>query len=186
MTVKDELYSAMLDSPLGVTGADQTLSALSELLRELRTEKFWQGKPARHLSEEQMIRAWASYRRDLRELRERLRQRQQDWDELLSWLAMFLIEHYSDLARTSAIHEQKYQIAFDMTWLNMTPEEALAIRDDWQAWVVVWLRDALRDTDLDVGPSSASGNKGGCSDEGDSMPDFRPSPSPDSDNGLEF
>lgn len=77
--LEDKLYNILLESPLSSSGAEKTLPALKELLREFRTERFWEGKRPRRLSEEQMIRAWATYRRDLRELRERMRQRQQGW-----------------------------------------------------------------------------------------------------------
>lgn len=173
--LEDKLYNILLESPLGSTGAEKTLPALKELLRELRTERFWEGKRPRCLSEEQMIRAWATYRQDLRELRERMRQRQQAWDDLMTWLAFFLVDHYTELARVSAIHEREYQLAFDMSWANVTPEEALACRDDWQAWVVGWLREALRDEDLgdldvDLAATGGSDGDGNCTQE--------PSPKP--------
>lgn len=186
--LEDKLYNILLESPLSSNGAEKTLPALKELLRELRTERFWEGKRPCRLSEEQMIRAWATYRRDLRELRERMRQRQQDWDELLSWLTMFLIEHYADLARTSATYEAEYQLAFDMSWANLTPEQALACRDDWQAWIGQWLRDALRDEDLDAGLTAAGGSQGGDDGDGDLTPTPRPTPGPHPDSvpGIEF
>lgn len=161
--LEDKLYNTLLESPLGQCGAEKTLPALKDLLRDLRTERFWEGKRPRRLSEEQMIRVWATYRQDLRELRERMRQRRQAWDDLLTWLALFLVDHYAELAHVSAIHESQYQLAFDMSWANVTPEEALACRDDWQAWVVEWLREALRDEDLgdlDVDQAETGGSGG--------------------------
>ncbi len=181
--LRDQLYITLLESPLGVPGVDQTLPALEDLLREVRSEKYWDGKPSHRLAEDQLIRAWATYRRDLRELRERLCQRQQDWDELLTWLAMFLIGHHKELAHVSAMYEPKFKLIFDIGHSGgMTPEGALAMQDDWQAWAVSWLRDALRDGDLDMPP--ASSNSGGDSGDGDSTPELSPTPKPDPD--LEF
>lgn len=187
--LRAELENTIMESPLGVSGVDKTLPTLEQLLKELMREEFWDKKKCkRRLSEEQMIRAWATYRQDLRELRERMRQRQQAWDDLLTWLAMFLIEHYADLARTSATYEAEYQLAFDMSWANLTPEQALACRDDWQAWVVEWLRDALRDEDLDAGLTAAGGSQGGDDGDGDLTPAPQPArgPRPDSAPEIEF
>lgn len=173
--LKDDLYQAVLESPLGATGVEKTLPELEELLKELRREDFWEDKKRkRRLSEEQMIRAWATYRQDLRALRERMRQRQQAWDDLLTWLAMFMIEHYASFARASAIYEEQFKLVFDMSW-SMTPEQALACRSDWQAWAVEFLRDALRDPDLDdqAEPAAAGGQGGGSGDE-----DLTPTPHP--------
>lgn len=149
--LKDELYYAMLESPLGACGADQTLPALEELLRDMKNEKFWQDKHT-HLSGQQISKDWPSYRRDLFELRERMLQR----DELLSWLVMFMIENYRELARTSAVYEPRYQLSLDKS-TSWPPEHELVIRADWQAWVVNWLRDALRDESLN-GFSYDNGN----------------------------
>ncbi|MBY0576080.1 MAG: hypothetical protein K2P67_05745 [Gallionellaceae bacterium] len=185
--LEDKLYNILLESHLSSNGAEKTLPALKELLRELRTERFWEGKRPRRLPEEQMIRAWATYRQDLRELRERMRQRQQDWDVLLSFLTMFLIEHYADLARTSAIYKAEYQLAFDMNWANLTPEQALACRDDWQAWAVEWLRDALRDEveGRDGGGGGSSGGAGGGDGDLTTEPGLKPKPASD-ETGLEY
>lgn len=185
MTLKDDLYNTLLESPLGVQGVEVTLPALENLLREVRRDKFWDGKRPRRLVEEQMIRAWASYRRDIRELRERLRQRQ-DWDNLLSWLTVFMIDHYRELARTSALEEPSFQLVFSMSWATLTPEEALAMRDDFQAWAVEWLRDALRDEDIDAGLQALGGNQGDGGD--DAGPDLRltPKPGPRDAHGLDF
>ena len=182
-TLKDLLYERLLASPLGVHGAEQTLPALENLLREVRSEKFWEGKRPRRLVEEQMIRAWASYRRDIRELRERLRQRQ-DWDDLLSWLTVFMIDHYRELARTSALEEPSFQLVFSMGWATLTPEDALAMRDDFQTWAVEWLRNALRDEDIDAGLQALGGNQGDGGD--DAGPDLRPTPKPAPGNAHGF
>lgn len=187
MSLQDDLYHTLLDSPLGVVGAEQTLPALSELLRDLRKKEFWAGKRCR-LSEELMLRAWAEYRRELRELRERLRQRQQGWDDLLSWLAIFVIKHYRELARVSASDEPKFQTAFDMGTSDFPPEDALVMRDDWQNWVIDWLRDALRDTDLDellpTVHASSSGDDSGASTPEPPLP--RPEVESDDEPGIEF
>ncbi len=169
MSLQDDLYNTMLESPLGALGAEQTLPALSELLRELRSEKFWHGKRLRRrLSEEQMISAWAEYRQALKGLRERICQHQQGWDDLLSWLAMFLIDHYHELALISAAYEPKFQLIFDMgKFGGVEPEDGLAMRDDWQRWAVDWLRDALRDDGLYAKPPSTGGDQGG-NDDGES------------------
>lgn len=187
-SLEDKLYDYLLTTPLGAIGADRTFPALKSLLGELRGRRFWEEKRARRL-DEQMIRAWANYRRDLRELRERLRQRNQDQDELLSFLVVFLVEHADDFARVSAFHESKYQLALDTaTRCGLPPANDLASRDDWQAWSVAWLREALRDGDLDADAAlPASGSSSGGDDNGG--PELRPTPKPDSDDdapGLEF
>ncbi len=187
MSLQDDLYTMLLESPLGVHGAEQTLPALSELLRALRRKDFWEGRRRRRLSEEQMIRAWATYRRDLRELRERMRQRNQDqeWDDFLSWLVMFLLDHYQHLARVSALYQPAYQLIIDRGGFGgLAAEDELALRADWQSWVVAWLRDALRDEDLDAGPA-ASGGTGDGDDDGGLTQDQRPKPKPD-DPALDF
>jgi hypothetical protein len=192
--LRTQLEDALRDSPLGVPGVLHTLPALEELLRELRTERFWEGKHLHSLAEMQVTLVWDTCYRDLCELRERLLQRQEG--EPLSWLVMFVIDRYIELARTSALYEPKFQLVFDMLWSSMTPEQALACRDDWQAWMVEWLRDALRDKVLGGGGGGNRGDKGGGGDggkggvdgDGDLTPAPRhtPGPHPDSAPEIEF
>lgn len=182
------LYNRLLEPPLGTYGATLILPALQDLLREARTEKFWEAQRPSGLPEEKMLRIWNTYKRDLRELRERIRNQKQG-DDLLSWLVMFVIENHRELARTSALYEPKYQLAFDMSWLHITPEEALACRDDWQAWVADWLRDALRDESLGATSSATGdGHDGTSGDNSDSGPVLQPKPHTDPDNvgGIDF
>lgn len=188
MSLPDELYNTILESPLGVVGVEQTLPALHELLKELRREDFWTDKRKhRRMSEEQMIRAWATHRHELKELRERIRRRQQNWDDLLSWLVVFLIDHYHELARVSAAYEPTFQLAFTLGASGgLDPENALAMRDDWQRWIVDWLRDALRDDDLDTAPPKKEGDQGGNGDDGDSTPVPQPIRRPDIDSAPGF
>lgn len=187
--LKDKLYEALVASPLGVVGAEQTLPGLEALLREVKARDFWAGKRTRRLAEEQMIRTWAEYRRDLRELRERLRQREQGWDELLSWLVFFTIEHCHHLAHVSALESLRFKAVLEAGSLGgQSPEDALAARDDWQAFVVAWLRDALLDESLDVAPPVGEGSATGGGD-GDQAPGLRPTPKPDPDDdtpGFEY
>lgn len=149
MNLKDKLYWRLLESHLGTNGAEETLPAAENLIRDARHEKFWQTKPSRKLSEQALIRIWATYRRDLQELRERLRLKNEDSDNQLAWLVVFLIHHFAEMMQICALYDAEIRTELNFTWLNVTSEESLAVRRDVQKWVIEWLRDALRDDDLD-------------------------------------
>lgn len=188
--LRNQLEHMLLSSPLGIQGALTTIPAAEALLKELRNEEFWASKSRkRHLSEDLMIRVWAEYRRDLRSLRERIRQRQHI-EELLSWLLVFIVNRYRELARVSAECERKFMLIIEMgPWAGLEPEGNLALRDDWQLWVIDWLRDALRDDDLDATPATVGGSQGSHGDDnGDSTPALHPTRKPDPDHvpGIEF
>lgn len=180
--LKDELYLALIDSPLGVVGAEQTLPGLEGLLRELRQRRVWEQKRPRRLKDEQLIGLWATYRHDLLALKERICQRtQQDFDELLSWLVLFVLDHVPELEHISGLYERKFQLVLDGgEFGGLTPENALAMRDDWQAWAVVWLRNALLDEGLDAAPSARKDKdeSGGGDGDGGSDPESRLAPKP--------
>lgn len=167
------LCDMFLRSPYGVAGDEYLLpNLLPEFLKKFRRkeESCDQRKGRRRLSEEQMIRAWAEYRRELKELRERLQKEQQSADEFLLWLAMFWLQHYLELLRMTVIYKTKWagQAKAELEqWrlrgftdsINIFRQSQgegweslygyyLGCEREWQDWAVSWLLDALRDDDL--------------------------------------
>lgn len=178
----DQMYSILLDSRGGGPWAEQLLPELLDLLKEARREDaFWAARQ-RRLSERQMMMAWAQYRRDLRELRDRLKAKK-DLDDDLEWLVHFVLQHIDELTHVSTFYDPSFTHS-----LQMQGGDLLTIwRTDWQKWCVQWLRDSLRDTDLDADLPPAApvsgGGQGGGDDMGDATNDMTPKPKkPDPDD----
>lgn len=140
--LENDLYHLILESPLKVRGVEIALPGLKKILRELRRDKFSPKSRSFRVTEEHMIRAaWARYREDLRQLRERLQKDQKD-DELLSWLVLFLIEHYRELARLSIAAEAVFASA---SAYGEAAEDSLIVLESWHEWAVEWINNALRE-----------------------------------------
>lgn len=121
-------------SVLGDNGVE-LLPALDALLREeiFEEARELRRRRRRRLTEEHLIRAWASYRDEMRQLRDRLR-RHDDLD--LELLIDFVLAHLGELVQVSAVELDAFRPA-------SANADALVRTADWHAWLIGWLRDAL-------------------------------------------
>lgn len=110
----------------------ELLPALASLLRELREEIFEESRELRRrrrrrLTEEHLIRAWASYRDEMRQLRDRLR-RQDGLD--LELLIDFVLAHLGEMVQVSAVEFEAFRPPASIT-LTRTQFDALILGLPW-------------------------------------------------------
>lgn len=173
-----ELENAIFET-YSTSGVEYLLPRLDQvLLRAVQHENFLNGERPQVLGD--WMGFWPTHRRDLCELRQRLRQRS---NQPISWLVSFVVDHHLHLSQV-AITQQHM-----LTLWNGYANDTWAFFHDkaFQRWIICWLHDALADPDLCQKEGGGSGSSGGT-DGGDGDLTMEPGlkPKPASDAGLEY
>ncbi|HZW25728.1 MAG TPA: hypothetical protein VFF26_09610 [Gallionella sp.] len=183
--IEPEFYPAELETAIfetySTTGVEYLLPRLHQvLLRAVRYENFLNRERPEVLGD--WMSFWPTHRRDLFELRQRLRQ---DSNQPLSWLVSFVVDHHLHLSQVAITQQHMLALwkgyATNNTW-------AFFYEKAFQRWIVCWLHDALADPSLDGKKGGGDDGSGGSGDgDGDltTEPGTKPKPA-SADAGLEY
>jgi hypothetical protein len=182
--IEPEFYPAELETAIfetySTSGVEYLLPRLHQvLLRVVKHENFLNRERPVVLGD--WMSFWPTHRRDLFELRQRLRQ---CGNQPLSWLVGFVVDHHLHLSQVAITQQHMLTL-----WDGYANDTWAFFHDKaFQRWIICWLHDALADPGLDQkegGGGDSSGGAGVGNGDLTSEPGLKPKPASD-ETGLEY